>query len=303
MIKTNYQSLTIVGGSGFIGKSIIDSFNNGFLYKFNINKINVICRKKFKFRKKKLNLKKINIFYTDISKTKKIPYSDLYIYAAETTDILLYKDNKIVKSHKKSIQNFINLISKYSEAKVLYISSGSVYYLKHNKFLNSYKKKYSRLKIFSENQIKKLSKNNIKTSIARCFSFIGPHLPVKKHYAIGNFLYSAKYNNKILIKKNMKVIRSYMYADDMVKWLIMILLKSKKRTITYNVGSDQPIELNELAKKISKLFRNKVKISKESIESNKIDKYVPNISKTKIDLKIKTFNNLTNSLKKCLKFI
>ena len=101
----------------------------------------------------------------------------------------------------------------------------------------------------------------------------------------------------------MKVIRSYMYADDMVKWLIMILLKSKKRTITYNVGSDQPIELNELAKKISKLFRNKVKISKESIESNKIDKYVPNISKTKIELKIKTLNNLTNSLKKCLKFI
>ncbi len=185
----------------------------------------------------------------------------------------------------------------------MYISSGSVYYLKHNKFSNSYKKEYSLLKIFSENQIKKLSNKNIKTSIARCFSFIGPHLPVKKHYAIGNFLYSAKYNNKISIKKKMKVIRSYMYADDMVKWLIMILLKSKKKTITYNVGSDKPIEINDLAKKISKLFKNKVKISKVSNVSNKIDKYVPNISKTKIDLKIKTLNNLTNSLKKCLKFI
>ena len=81
------------------------------------------------------------------------------------------------------------------------------------------------------------------------------------------------------------------------------IVKIKKKTITYNVGSDKPIEINDLAKKISKLFKNKVKISKVSNVSNKIDKYVPNISKTKIDLKIKTLNNLTNSLKKCLKFI
>ena len=37
MKKINYQSLTIVGGSGFIGKSIIDSFNGGILKKHYIN--------------------------------------------------------------------------------------------------------------------------------------------------------------------------------------------------------------------------------------------------------------------------
>ena len=66
---------------------------------------------------------------------------------------------------------------------------------------------------------------------------------------------------------------------------------------------DQSIELSKLANKIAKLFKRKVQISKVGLETNKIDKYVPNISKTKYDLKIKILYNLSKSLKKCLKFI
>ena len=64
------------------------------------------------------------------------------------------------------------------------------------------------------------------------------------------------------------------------------------------MGSDQPIELLDLANKIAKLFKNKVLISKERYESKKIDKYVPIIRKTKNDLKVKILYNLTKSLKK-----
>ena len=83
----------------------------------------------------------------------------------------------------------------------------------------------------------------------------------------------------------------------MVEWLIKIL-KIQKRTVLYNVGSDHPIELLDLAKKITKLFKNKVLISKERYESKKIDKYVPIIRKTKNDLKVKILYNLNKSLKK-----
>lgn len=299
------QSLTIVGGSGFIGKSILDYFIKKKLNKYNITKINVICRRKFIFKNKK-NYKKIDIYYQDISKTKKIPKSDLYIYAAESTDINSFigsKKNKIINLHKNSIKNFTKIISKYNDVKVLYISSGSVNHSKNNKFKNSYKKLYTQLKLFSENEIKKLKKFKIKTSIARCYSFVGPHLPVNSHYAIGNFLYSAKYKRRIYIKKKSNVIRSYMYADDMVDWLISILNYSKNKTIIYNVGSNQQIELDELAKKISKLFNNEVLILKENYVSKKIDKYVPIISKTKNDLKLKILYNLDRSLKKSLTFI
>ena len=303
MSRINSQSLTIVGGSGFIGKSIIDSFNNGLLKKHKIDKINVICRKKFKFKKKKINLKNINILYLDIGKTKLLPQSDLYIYAAESTDTINLRNKNLAKSHKRNIKNFIKLVSKYKDVKVLYTSSGSVNYHKNNKFYDFYKNQYTKLKIFSELEVKKLKKFKIKSSIARCYSFIGPFLPVNKHYAIGNFLYGAKYKSRIIIKKKMNVIRSYMYSDDMVEWLISILLNSRINTSIYNVGSDQSIELSKLANKITKLFKRKVQISKVGLETNKIDKYVPNISKTKYDLKNKILYNLSKSLKKCLKFI
>ena len=94
-----------------------------------------------------------------------------------------------------------------------------------------------------------------------------------------------------------------MYSDDMVEWLITILKNSKTKTVFYNVGSDQPVELLNLAKKITKLFKNKVLIYRESYESKKIDKYVPIVDKTKNDLKLKILYNLPLSLKKCLKFI
>lgn len=306
MKKINYQSLTIVGGSGFIGKSIIDVFNRGLLKKHYIKKINIICRNKFSFEKKKINLKKIDITYSDIRNLKKLPKTDLYIYAAESTNINFYnKRNKSAKInfHKKSIKNFVKLVSSFENIKVLYISSGSVNFKSYKNPSNSYKNLYTKLKIFSENEIKKLKKFKIKTSIARCYTFVGPYLPSKNHYAIGNFLHQAKYEKKITIKKKNKVIRSYMYADDMVDWLMSILNNSQKGTVFYNVGSDKPIELHLLAKKIAKLFKNKVIISKESCESNQIDRYVPVIKKTKNDLKVKILYSLSKSLKKSLKFV
>ena len=51
--------VTIIGGSGFVGKSYIDAFTTGFLNKFKIKKINIICR----------NIKKVQLIY---SKTKKL---------------------------------------------------------------------------------------------------------------------------------------------------------------------------------------------------------------------------------------
>jgi len=47
----------------------------------------------------------------------------------------------------------------------------------------------------------------------------------------------------------------------------------------YNVGSDEPIEIRDLANKIAKQYNVPVKLA--PIIDNKIDKYVPNTSKLK----------------------
>ena len=288
--------LTIIGGSGFVGKSFIDSFNQGFLKKYSIIKLTIICRNKIIIPKSKyLNLKKIKIIYGDIQKIKKLPKSDLFIYAAETTNTSKY--NKIQNNHKKAINNFCKLIKNFKDSRILYISSGSV---TKNFFSQNpdtlYKKIYSKLKLYSESKIKTLHKFNIKTSIARCFSFIGPWLPTNQHYVLGNFISDAQYKKKIIIRSKILVYRSYMYADDMVDWLMKILINANLTCKTYNVGSDREIEIKKLAALVVSLFNKKIIITTNKIDSKSIDKYIPNISKTKSDLKLKINYNLTKAL-------
>ena len=291
------KTLTIVGGSGFIGKSFIEAFNKGLLKNLKIKKLNIICRKPHFLKKiKNLNLKNIKLIKGDIKKIKSLPRCDIVIYSAETTKIKNYKNKKkITKNHKDSINNFCKIIKNKKKTKVLYISSGAIYnYLsnKINKFSNSkYKNIYSKLKIYSENQIKNLG---IKTSIARCFSFVGPWLPRTEHYAIGNFINDGLNKKFINVKENDTAMRSYMYSDDLVYWLAKIAINSKIKCPIYNVGSDQSISIKHLAVLIGKIFNKPIKSNKNKIK--KTDRYIPNINKAKRELNLRINYNLMKSI-------
>tara|TARA_B100001093_G_C26745803_1_gene978805 strand:+ start:34 stop:936 length:903 start_codon:yes stop_codon:yes gene_type:complete len=292
------MNLTIIGGSGFVGKSFIDFFNRTLLKKYSIKSITIICRNKIFIPKKRhLNLKRIKIIYADISKIKKLPESDLFIYAAETSQASKYNNNKIIKSHKKGINNFCNLVKGFKKSKILYLSSGAV---SHKNILynpdTKYKKIYSKLKLYSETKIRSLNKFNIKCSIARLYTFIGSWLPIDQHYILGNFINDALNNRQIVIRSRNLVIRSYMYADDMVVWLITILLNVKKKCNIYNVGSDRQIEIRKLAKLTLKLSNKNKKIMTNPLDSNYIDKYIPNINKTKKEHKLKIKYSLAKAL-------
>lgn len=291
------KTLTFIGGSGFIGKSFIDSFNRGLLRKYEINTVNILCRNPKKLKKTKgIDLKKVRIIRADISKIKHLPSSDIIIYAAESTENNAYKNkNLITTKHKAAIDNFCKIIKKNTKTKILYISSGSVNQrIKTNNGSNYYKKIYTQLKKYSENKIKELKNSNIKTSIARCYTFIGPWIPLRKHYAIGNFIYDGLCKKYIEVKSKKKVYRSFMYADDLVDWLCKIASNSNYTCPTYNVGSNKQIEIRKLALMIGKIFNKPVKIKK--IFNTKIDKYVPNIEKTKNELELRINYDLIQSI-------
>lgn len=82
--------------------------------------------------------------------------------------------------------------------------------------------------------------------IARCFSFVGPFLPLGIHYAIGNFIEQALYAERITVKSDGYALRSYLYAADLVIWLLVILLDGRSSQV-YNVGSDEAISIGDLA--------------------------------------------------------
>ena len=293
------MKLLVVGGTGFFGKSIIDCFTDLKIKKFNISELIIISRdsKKLIIDFPKFNNPKIKYINADISKINSLPEAEIIIYAVGLPyyDKFTSNLNYYFKRSEKAILNFIKVVKKNShKSKIVFCSSGSVYGKQppniHNikesfsfqkiSQLSEEKRAYAKVKRFDEKQIIDAGNFGLNTSIARCFSFYGEHLPTDLHFAYGNFIGVAKKGEDIVIKAQHQVIRSYMYADNLVYSLIKIALTANPTCPIYNVGSDEEISIFELADQIASKFDVKV-LTSNKINLNIIDRYVPNIDKLK----------------------
>ena len=126
-------------------------------------------------------------------------------------------------------------------------------------------------------------------TIARCFSFAGPYLPLDIHYAFGNFIQNALDGKDIVIRGDGRDIRSYLYIGDAVAWLLKLLAEPKN--LVLNVGSEQRVSIGELAEEICKKTTNisQLKILGKNRDDGNFHRtsYVPSLSKLK-----NNYNNL-----------
>ena len=83
-------------------------------------------------------------------------------------------------------------------------------------------------------------------TIARCFSFLGPGLPLVGKFAAGNFLSDALAGRDLVIKGSGRPIRSYLHPVDLVVGLMAIMARGSSDAV-YNLGSEQPLSLAQLA--------------------------------------------------------
>lgn len=289
------KTLLIVGGTGFFGKAVINSFYLKRLEKWRIKNLIIASRNAKKFEKFILKEKKKSIEFIDIdlSKDYSIPKCDYLMYFAQSSNAQDYNIQPTIckVNFYKNLKSFIaklNNLKSPLEA-ILYSSSGAVYGPTSNKKFQEIDK----LKCFSEiehgkglySEIKKnsekLFKNGIlnikKKSIARCFAFVGPEMPLNKHFVIGNFIGNILNKKPLVLKTKQKVIRSYLHTEDLVNWLMTILLNGNEDCPTYNVGSDDAISIHDLASHLSKKF--KLEISMPKITDSIDDYYVPCITK------------------------
>jgi nucleoside-diphosphate-sugar epimerase len=313
-------SLLIIGGSGFFGKSILDAYGRGLLQPWAIDQIIIVSRHATNLLRTNAELiaSGVKLINLDISNTNDLPVTDYVIHAAASTDASIYLKNPL--EEKKNIQtavlNYCSLARKFHHnSKIVYCSSGAVYgqqppfvdELREDSALGSIeemalgKRDYASAKRDAEIAIQKLAIEGMNVSIARCFAFVGVHLPRNQHFAIGNFIEDGLNSRPIQVQASYSVIRSYMYVDDLVIWLMTLATYSSPQCPIINIGSNEAIEISRLASKIANFFSVPVEFQENS--SSQTDRYVPSIAKAEKEMKLHLCFNLDLSINATIKRI
>ena len=133
--------------------------------------------------------------------------------------------------------------------------------------------------------------------IARCFAFIGEDLPLDKHFAVGNFILDAINNNDIIIKGNGTSERSYMAQEDLA-YVINQMMENELLEKVYNIGSDEPITILNLARCVKEMISGKNNIVIKNDNTLKGEtKYIPDVSLMRRDIMKKEIISLKDSIK------
>ncbi len=117
-------------------------------------------------------------------------------------------------------------------------------------------------------------------SIARCFAFVGPHLPLDQHFAIGNFIRDALAGTTIHIKGDGTPLRSFLYMSDLAVWLWRLLVSgTANRAI--NVGSGDAVSIAELAHTVAATLRPELRVQIDGVPQPGAvaATYVPDVSR------------------------
>ena len=118
---------------------------------------------------------------------------------------------------------------------------------------------------------------DIHVNYARCFTFMGPGIPLNGQFAFGNFIRDALRGQYIHLNTSGNAIRSYLHGADLAVWLLTILLKGEKNEI-YNVGSSNEISIRQLAEmvKVSVAPEKGIKsLVRSDTSPTRFNRYVP----------------------------
>jgi nucleoside-diphosphate-sugar epimerase len=316
------KSILITGGTGFFGKWFLELiFYANKNYNTNIL-TTLITRNENKFFLENphyKNNKFLKIIQIDIVDLKKINHKfDFLLHMAATSATETFNgetDANKTSTLFNGAKNIMEIAIASNIPKILFTSSGVVYGssskdmkdeddVSHSLGLEK-RNGLAKGKILAEDIISNLSlENNINFKIARCFSFVGPYLPLNIHYAIGNFINDATFKDKILINGNGSPYRSYLYISDTLIWLIKLLVGNEEGV--FNVGSERRIKIVELANMVRDIVAPSKKViiqEKEMHEGNfKRDVYLPNTSKIRDSLGVKEWTSLEDAILKTAKF-
>jgi nucleoside-diphosphate-sugar epimerase len=317
------QRIFLTGGTGFFGKWLVKSwaYANAQL-KLN-SEMHVLSRDPERFitsNQEFANIEGLSFVRGELQSFV-FPDGDFKYVIHAAMDMKQSNESKLFTESLAGSTRLAQFCAGVGTQKVLLISSGAVYgpqppELRHvSEDYNGYGDTDSLLTGYavSKRAAEWIFRNDpllqkINVTIARCYAFAGPHLPLDGKYALSHFISSLLEGKPIKINGDGRSLRSYLYASDLTTWLWRILFSGKDKS-AYNVGSDREISIAELASQLIAIADadpesdSRSKNQSFSIAGNPIagklpERYVPSVEKAKSELGVKILIDEDAALKK-----
>ncbi len=267
------MNIIITGGNGFIARNLASQLNKN-------NKIILLCKGNHKKLEKKYKIKKFELEKNIIPKLN----CDVLIHTAGITPQKKYSSKEYMKINYlgfKSILKNINI-----KKKIIYLSTTDIYKDKSKNISTKENRKITIKNISPYAKSKYLSEIYLKNLNNKVFSFEKIILRLPGIIGNGNHL---NFISKIInnVKKNKEIqyfggknmFNNVFHINDLSNLILhLIKIKMKKKYDIINIGTQNPIKIEEIFTLISKKYN----FSVREIKSQKKDFFNLDISKLNI---------------------
>ena len=295
------KSILIVGGTGFIGTNL--------LKKIKKNNLKIFCiSTKLPISKKKI--KSVTYIKCDISKRNEIERKLKHYNFDIVLNLGGYIDHsntyKTMRSHFVGCKNLIDFFKHKRINNFIQIGSSLEYGKKRSPHRENYVKlvprgNYGLAKLKATKYVLQQGfKHNIPFTILRLYQVYGPGQTLNRliPMAIQSFLKDENFKCSAGYQ-----LRDFLFIDDLVRLLIVIIKKKKTQNQIFNIGSGKAISVKKLIKLIHKLIaKGKPKFGVIKMRKDEILKSIPSISKAKIHFNWKPKVSIKEGIEKTIAY-
>ena len=225
--------------------------------------------------------------------------------AASTSAAASAREAEMLATIHGGTERMLELAAHSRATSFLFVSSGAVYGRQPaeiEKIPETFEGRpqgaYAQGKRHAETLCTEAARRGMAVKIARCFAFVGPHLPLDAHFAAGNFLRDALAGRGIAVEGDGSPDRSYLHPADLVVWLLTILARGQSPR-AYNVGSDEAVSIAELAERVAALPAKPVPVTvRKTAGKGPAERYVPSIERARKELGLEVGIRLEAALRR-----
>lgn len=265
VVRTTSKPILISGGDGFIGRSLVRALLSLNIPVFIIDNHVTSYPSEIHhplFSRMIEDISEINIDY--------IPECSGVIHLASVASPAVYMNNPllVLKPNSSGTQKMIE-IARRDGARLLFASTSEVYGhlsedmvgergIKENDYasvtLLSKRSCYSSSKRFGEELILNFKRSGGDATNLRFFNIYGPEMDTKNlgyGRVIPNFFYNMSKGRPISVYGDGRQVRSFLWIEDAVEAILSVLFFKGVLPDSINLGNDEPVTINNLAKKIA----------------------------------------------------